>query len=102
MATPVFTQVSPTAGSKIGKDEAVILTVTDTDDNITLAYLVASLDINEPAEVVHDNVSFRPKYNTITTSRSVIANGFQYSVLREGGWPATPTFSMFARSGTAD
>jgi hypothetical protein len=39
-------------------------------------------------EVVHNGDRFGAFYTNVTNTRTSIANGFQYTVLRDGGWPA--------------
>jgi hypothetical protein len=95
MAAPVLTIVSPPAGSKVEKDQVVVLTVTDADDHLPRVLLAVSLDQNEPKELVHDGTSFGKFYDR-TSTRSAITNGFQYTIFRQGGWTATPVFCAYA------
>ncbi len=38
-------------------------------------------------EVIHNGVRFGAFYTNGTNTRTAITNGFQYTVLRDGGWP---------------
>ena len=49
----------------------------------------------DPTHHVHDGDAFRGHY-AASSSRTMIAAGFRYSVLRTGGWPAAPTIQTFA------
>lgn len=45
-------------------------------------------------EIVHDGDAFTGFY-ALTSSRSVVATGYRYIVLRQGGWPTAPVFRIF-------
>jgi len=46
-------------------------------------------------EVAHDGAGFGPDYATLST-RTVIANGYHYSLRRDGGWPYAPELEVHA------
>jgi len=52
-------------------------------------------------EVVHNGDRFGAFYTNATNTRTSITNGFQFTVLRDGGWPpgAFPLAASFTISG---
>lgn len=61
---------------------------TVTDDSSTFRRIIVALrcDALQLQEVIHDGDTFGPQY-TADSTRSTIANGFEYSCLRRLGWP---------------
>lgn len=48
-----------------------------------------------PWEVVHDGVTgFSPTFTGPTNQRVSISDGYEYTILRDGGWPSTPVLRI--------
>lgn len=46
-------------------------------------------------EVIHTGARFGVAYTGNTNTRVSIANGYQYTILRDGGWPVLPLATSF-------
>ena len=91
MAAPVISNVTPVAASAIAATQVLGLDAT-ASVAIRLAMLVAYFPNLGIREVIHDGTSFGPNYPAASgNSRTVISGGFRYTLLRTGGWPASPT-----------
>jgi hypothetical protein len=97
MAAPVVSNVSPAPGTAIAATQVLQLDVTDPDgDAFRLIMLIADFAFLGIREVIHDGTSFSQNYSGFGNARTVITNGFHYSVLRVGGWPASPRIIPYA------
>lgn len=92
---PSVANFTPAAGTPIARTAAVSFDVTDESGDFRRIFVVAFFPATGVAEVVHDGDAFRGYY-AASSSRTMIASGFRYSVLRTGGWPAAPTIQTFA------
>lgn len=92
---PVIANVVPAGGSNILANAALTFEVTDDLSLFRELIVIASLPSLGLLEVVHMNTAFGPQY-TAGSTRTPIVNGFQYSVIRNGGWPASPTLTIRA------
>lgn len=92
---PTVTNFEPAPGTPIARTAAVSFDVTDESGDFRRIFIVAFFPATGIAEVVHDGDAFRGYY-AANSSRTMIAAGFRYSVLRTGGWPAAPTIQTFA------
>lgn len=90
---PVISGYVPAAGSSIEKNTAIQFDVTDDSGQFSLILLAVTL--NGIMEVVHDGSAFKGLYAGASV-RSIIANGFRFTVVRQGGWTGSPTFETFA------
>ncbi len=91
---PVVANFAPAAASSINAAAAVAFDVTD---NIGehLVQVVTAIHSDGTAEVVWDG-AFRGRFAAGST-RTPIANGFHFTMLRSGGWPAAGlTIRVFA------
>lgn len=91
---PSVTVVSPAAGSVIVRTDPIVVDVTDASGlrnvQITAYYPASGLH-----EVVWDGDQFSPFF--VASVRSVIANGYRFTMRRTGGgWLASPTFRVTA------
>lgn len=89
---PVVTVVSPAPPGPVGRNDAVRLRVTD---SISLKRAWLFVTMNGEQYVVHNGYSFRPAYATGST-RTPIEGGYEFVVLRTGGWLAAPSFEVQA------
>lgn len=93
---PIVSNVTPVAGTAVTARTPVGLDVTDDSGVFRRIMLVASFPTLGLLEVVHDGDNFAPLYAGTGNTREAIANGFRYTALRRGGWPASPTLIPFA------
>lgn len=94
---PVITIVSPTPGTPLLRFVPIILRVTD---NVALRRVVIFVRFadSEIWETVHDGDNFSPTFPAPDNTRTVIVgpNGYEYNLLRLGGWPKTPELHVVA------
>ncbi len=95
---PVISNVTPAANASIAVDQVIGLDVTDNLDSFTRIILRVKIVGQDIDEVAHDGDSFTAKYQGASNDRSVIADGFHYDVLRDGGWTVgdAPIFTVYA------
>lgn len=91
---PVVANVTPAANTEIEADTPVQFDVTDDSGEFHSLFVVASFPATGDQEVIHDGTTFAPRY-VASSVRTVISGGFQYTVLRTGGWPNAPTIRVF-------
>lgn len=88
-------EVSPNANSLLTRNTPVILTVTS-NTPFRRVFIQASYIGLTLWEVVHNGDSFSPNYSNVTNGRNSIEGGYSYTLMRDGGWPGAPTFTVFA------
>lgn len=87
---PTISNFSPAVGVAVAASDSISFDIADNLGAFArIAILVSFPD--GTAEVAHDGDAFRGNYLGSPNNRSVIANGFQYTLRRSGNWPATPT-----------
>lgn len=97
---PVFDTTKPTISNYLPPADASI-EATDpiqfdvTDDSGAFVRIIVTVTLAGVTEVVHDGSQFRGLYAGLS-ARALIANGFRFTVARQGGWTASPTFETFA------
>jgi len=89
---PTLGNLVPAAGQPLGRSTAVGFDITDTGQ---VRRVIVTVLLNGVEEVIHNGVGFRPGYAAGST-RQGVAGGWRFRVLRTGGWPASPTFSVYA------
>jgi hypothetical protein len=94
-APPVVGNFDPAPGTAIARTGSVTFDVTDDSGDFRRIFVVAYFPATGVAEVVHDGDGFRGFY-AAKSSRTMIAGGFRYTLLRSGGWPGAPTIQTFA------
>jgi hypothetical protein len=67
-----------------------------TDDSGAFRRVIVCAVLDGVTEVVHDGSTFLGNYAGGSCSRAAISGGFRFVVLRDGGWPASPTIRVFA------
>lgn len=82
-----------TAPGEITRTTPLVFDVTD--DAGLRRVLPSILFPGRPPELAHDGESFTVGYVDDST-RTAIAGGYRYSLLRRGGWPAPPTLRVYA------
>lgn len=88
---PDVAVVSPAPGSIISASTPLVVDVTDDSGQLRRAILAVDLAGLQLEEIAHNGDRFGPRYQGSTNSVAAIANGFRYTLLRDGGWPAAPT-----------
>jgi len=83
---PVVTWVSPSPGSVIGPNTPLVVNVTD---NVGLARALVKVILGQEWELPHDGAGFSPRYAAGST-RTAISGGYQFSLVRAGGWVGSP------------
>lgn len=95
LTPPELTDISPTPGTGMAATTPVTFNVTDAGGGLRRVLLVASFSFSEAPELVHDGATFTPPYASHST-RTPVAGGYAYSLLRKGGWPSAFTLTPFA------
>lgn len=87
---PTISNVSPADMSQIQRSQAVKFQVTD-DASLRRVFVFVQMgDVNE---VAWDGYTFTSKY-AFGSRRTAITGGFEFVVLRSGGWLAGPQFTV--------
>ena len=90
---PVLTGLSPAAGSRIAKGQAISFDVTD---ETALRDVIVMVEYTSGIyEVVHDGVKFSAAFAAGSTRTSIVG-GWGFSLLRANGWSPGPTFRVQA------
>jgi len=92
---PVISNVTPATGTAIAPTDSLGFDVTD-PEGFRLIMLVADFPAIGIREVIHDGLTFSANYSGSANSRVAITNGFQYTILRTGGWPVSPRIIPYA------
>lgn len=98
-ALPTVTNLSPSAGTPVTRSQVISFTVSD---NVRLASLVVLAEYPQQPEgttvkeVVWDG-AFEVGYRGTSNTVFAYTNGYDFTVLRDGGWPASAvTIRAFA------
>jgi len=89
---PVIDNFDPVVGTPLARNASVRFDVTD---EISLRRVIVLATLGGETYVVHDGFAFRGDFSNLST-RSAIANGWRYTVKRNGGWVDAPTFEVCA------
>lgn len=89
---PTVVIISPTPGTNIPKTAKLIFKILDDGPFERLLPSIRFPD--STVELVHDGEGFTANYSQ--SIREPVANGYKYTVERNGGWPANPTLIPFA------
>ncbi len=97
---PVVGNFSPSLVTPIQSTQSVGFDVTISDGtafaNVSISVVFDSLGL---AEEVYDGADFSALY-VASSIRATIANGFRFTLIRRGGWPANPKVKVRAVSVT--
>lgn len=91
--TPTIGNFTPNPAAQIAATTAIGFDVTDPHGFRKIVVYAIAADGGE--EVVWDGTAFSINYATAST-RTVITNGFRFSVLRNGGWVVAPRVTVIA------
>jgi hypothetical protein len=97
---PVVKNASPAPNQTISRTQPVTFRVTDepgpgAPEGFRRILVAIYFPRTGVAEVAHDGDSWTAYY-AATSYRTALDDGWQYSILRTGGWPSSPTFKVFA------
>jgi len=90
---PIVEYLSPEAMATLLSEDPIVFTVTDPTGNLNQIVVAAILHTTGVHEIVHDGVSFAQDYSSLSF-RVEIAQGFEYTVRRNAGWPLGTRVSM--------
>jgi hypothetical protein len=91
---PVIANVSPAPGSPLDPNQPVSFDITDDTGLFRRILVTVRYAATGQTEVVHDGDTFLGFYQ-LACSRDPITDGYHYSILRDGGWPSSPTLRVF-------
>jgi hypothetical protein len=94
-SVPLVGNFNPAPGTPIARTGPISFEVTDDSGDFRRIFVVAFFPATGVTEVVHDGDGFRGHY-AAGSSRTMIAGGFRYTLLRTSGWPGAPTIQTFA------
>jgi hypothetical protein len=92
---PVISNVSPGTGVAISATAPLEFDVTDNSGLFRRVVVKLQFVGQEAWEIAYDGDYFDPRYS-VGSSRAVITNGWRYTLNRDGGWPGSPTLTVFA------
>jgi hypothetical protein len=93
---PVISNISPTTITQIGPYQVLSFDVTDEEDSFKRIIIVAEFPTSKIKEIVFDGEGFGPMYANGLNQQQSIVNGYNFEILRDGGWPESPTLTPFA------
>ncbi len=91
---PVIANVTPAEGTPLDAMQPVSFDITDDTGLFRRILVTVRYAATGQTEVVHDGDSFLGFYQ-LACSRNPITDGYHYSILRDGGWPSSPTLRVF-------
>jgi len=91
---PVISNPQPTPGTPIAIAQPVSVDVTD--DTGLFRRILLGVELGGIIELCWDGDAWIGNYSTPACERVPITNGFRFTVLRTGGWTASPTLRVFA------
>jgi len=88
---PVVQNVSPAFPGVIAQDTPITFDVVDVDPGVQMVIVTLRYGIPYSGQtlVVHDGSKFVAPFDSPSSGKNPIANGFAFSVVPVGGWPAT-------------
>lgn len=90
---PTVSNVSPTPGTALTPSTPISFRVTDVEG---LKRVVAMVRFEGRTEVVHDGEAFSANYTGPENTRTPRTGGFDFTILRNGGWLEAPTLKVIA------
>jgi hypothetical protein len=94
-STPPTVVYDPPSLTDIARFDHIGITVTDDQGAFRRVIIIVTFEATGACDVVHDGVRYKGLY-AAESSRTIVPGGFAYDVARFGGWPATPSFEVFA------
>lgn len=91
---PTTSNPQPAPGTPISTTTPVSIDVTD--DSGAFRRVLIAVELAGATEVAWDGDQWLGNYAGGGSSRTPIAGGFRFTVLRDGGWTSSPTLRVFA------
>ncbi len=91
---PTVGSVVPAPGTPIATTDPLQFDVTD--DSGAFRRILVVVNLAGTQELAHDGNNFLGNYAGGSCSRTAISGGFRFVILRDGGWPSSPTIRVFA------
>lgn len=92
---PTLGNFVPVVGTALSASTPIMFDVTQDVSTYGVLLIIADYPQLKIRELVHDGVSFGPRYQGASNSRVVTVTGFSFSILREGGWPESPSLLSY-------
>lgn len=89
---PQISNQEPPPNSDIAYNQPVYVDVTD-DVGVGIVFMYVTFEDNDVEEVVYNGAGFSPFYAG-ASKRTAIAGGYRFMLIRFGGWPSNPTFTL--------
>jgi hypothetical protein len=80
----------------ISKTTPIIIDVYGTTVPLRRAWINAAYAGVISDDMVHNGDRFGAAYQGVTNNRANITNGYRFTLLRDGGWPGTPSLDVHA------
>jgi hypothetical protein len=93
---PVVSNLTPAAGTTITVSTPLQFDVTDNSGVFRRILLFVQYGSDAEYHLVHHGDGFNADFSNAFNTRTVIANGYRYTILPDGGWPAAPTVTPVA------
>jgi len=100
MAVPVLSGVTPAASTLIPSATVIAFTITSAPA-LQRQMVFANFPGAAIQEVVWDGTAFSDRYSGLST-RTAVANGFEFRVIRTPVWPDSPEFAIYAVNTSAE
>lgn len=94
VTAPITSNVQPTPGTPISSTTPVSVDVTD--DQGAFRRVLVAVELDGLTELAWDGDAWLGHYAGGGSERTPISGGFRFTVLRDGGWPSSPTLRVFA------
>ncbi len=91
---PALAWVTPTPGSVIFKNDPLVVQITTIAGGTFAGLVLVAQFPSGIWETIHDGVAFSGQYDSST--RAPITDGYQFTIVRDGGWTQTPTIRCVA------
>lgn len=84
---PTIGNVSPASGTELTNAQTPIeFDVTDLDPGLVAVIVTLKYSVRNETLVVWNGAQFVSPFNSLVSERTVIANGYHFKILPQGGW----------------
>ena len=97
-AAPLIVNVTPADGAPIRSNEfwTADITLDGADGEVDRIIIWASYEGLQIVEVIYDGAAFTPLFNGKSTIEALEDGGYHVEVLRNTGWPGSPSIFIHA------
>lgn len=100
---PNVSIISPSPGSNITRLQQITVDVTDNSGSFGRIILHGGYSGLAGVEPIHDGEVWNVRhYSGSLNTRQVIANGYRYTILRDGGWPGDISLTPYVIDGSGN